>query len=100
MDDAHHWLHRDCAACVSIRCTFTLPLRSRWRLLLRADILTQTVERRLPPKKHTGPFVDFSAFKSLAFSLYCVSSFLAVLGIYTVCLVLFAFTIATLTAGF
>ncbi|KAL1947828.1 hypothetical protein VTO73DRAFT_13552 [Trametes versicolor] len=43
-----------------------------------------TVERRLPPKKHTGPFVDFSAFKSLAFSLYCVSSFLAFLGIYTV----------------
>ncbi|KAI0672767.1 MFS general substrate transporter [Trametes maxima] len=43
-----------------------------------------TVERRLPPKKHTGPFFDLSAFKSPQFSLYCTSSFLAFLGIYTV----------------
>ncbi|KAI0636526.1 MFS general substrate transporter [Trametes polyzona] len=43
-----------------------------------------TVERRLPPKKRTGPFFDFSAFKSLQFSLYCCSSFIAFLGIYTV----------------
>ncbi|KAI0823576.1 MFS general substrate transporter [Trametes gibbosa] len=43
-----------------------------------------TVERRLPPKKHTGPFFDLSAFKSPQFSLYCLSSFLAFLGIYTV----------------
>ncbi|CDO68627.1 hypothetical protein BN946_scf184996.g58 [Trametes cinnabarina] len=43
-----------------------------------------TVERRLPPKKRTGPFIDFSAFNSLPFTLYCVSSFLAFLGIYTV----------------
>ncbi|KAI0636537.1 MFS general substrate transporter [Trametes polyzona] len=43
-----------------------------------------TVERRLPPKKHTGPFIDFSAFRSLPFSLYCCSSFVAFLGIYTV----------------
>ncbi|KAI0332536.1 MFS general substrate transporter [Cubamyces sp. BRFM 1775] len=43
-----------------------------------------TVERRLPPRKHSGPFIDFSAFKSLQFTLYCCSSFLAFLGIYTV----------------
>ncbi|KAL7283742.1 hypothetical protein ACG7TL_003179 [Trametes sanguinea] len=43
-----------------------------------------TVERRLPPKKRTGPFIDFSAFKSVPFTLYCCSSFLAFLGIYTV----------------
>ncbi|KAI0371653.1 MFS general substrate transporter [Pilatotrama ljubarskyi] len=43
-----------------------------------------TVERRLPPKRHTGPFFDLTAFKSPQFSLYCCSSFLAFLGIYTV----------------
>ncbi|KAI9065491.1 MFS general substrate transporter [Trametes sanguinea] len=43
-----------------------------------------TVERRLPPKKRTGPFIDFGAFKSVPFTLYCCSSFLAFLGIYTV----------------
>ncbi|KAI8982815.1 MFS general substrate transporter [Trametes punicea] len=43
-----------------------------------------TVERRLPPKKHTGPFIDFTAFKSPQFTLYCCSSFMAFLGIYTV----------------
>ncbi|KAI0780472.1 MFS general substrate transporter [Trametes elegans] len=43
-----------------------------------------TVERRLPPKKHSGPFFDLSAFKSPQFSLYCCSSFMAFLGIYTV----------------
>lgn len=83
---------------MAVRCTSTFPPRLRSLLLLRADILTQTVERRLPPKKHTGPFVDFSAFKSLAFSLYCVSSFLAFLGIYTVGLDHTPFTRATLTA--
>ncbi|KAI0748396.1 MFS general substrate transporter [Daedaleopsis nitida] len=47
-------------------------------------ILIATVERRLPPKRHTGPFIDLSAFKSVPFSLYGLSSFLAFLGIYTV----------------
>lgn len=44
----------------------------------------QTIERRLPPKRHTGPFIDLSAFKSIPFSLYGLSSFVAFLGIYTV----------------
>ncbi|TBU50236.1 MFS general substrate transporter [Dichomitus squalens] len=43
-----------------------------------------TVERRLPPRKRSGPFFDFTVFKSIPFSLYSFSSFLAFLGIYTV----------------
>ncbi|KAI1788356.1 MFS general substrate transporter [Ganoderma leucocontextum] len=43
-----------------------------------------TVERRLPPKVHSGPFLDFTVFKNVSFSLYTASSFLAFLGIYTV----------------
>lgn len=43
--------------------------------------------------------MDFSAFKSLAFSLYCVSSFLAFLGIYTVGRFHIAFAGATLMAA-
>ncbi|PIL24396.1 MFS general substrate transporter [Ganoderma sinense ZZ0214-1] len=42
-----------------------------------------TVDRRLPPKAHTGPFIDVSVFKSVPFSLYTASSFFAFLGIYT-----------------
>ena len=60
--------------------TFKLPNCS----LLRADIMSQTVERRLPPKVHSGPFLDFSVFKNASFSIYTLSSFLAFLGIYTV----------------
>lgn len=44
----------------------------------------QTVARRLPPKRRTGPFIDFSVFKSVPFTLYSLSSFLCFLGIYTV----------------
>ncbi|OSD01326.1 MFS general substrate transporter [Trametes coccinea BRFM310] len=43
-----------------------------------------TVKRRLPPRKRTGPFIDLTAFKSPAYSLYCVASFVAFLGMYTV----------------
>ncbi|KAM5538087.1 hypothetical protein V8D89_008284 [Ganoderma adspersum] len=43
-----------------------------------------TVERRLPPKVHSGHFLDFSVFKNASFTLYTLSSFLAFLGIYTV----------------
>ncbi|PIL24395.1 MFS general substrate transporter [Ganoderma sinense ZZ0214-1] len=43
-----------------------------------------TVERRLPPKAHTGPFLDFSVFKNVSFTLYTTSAFTAFLGLYTV----------------
>nr|VWP00649.1 MFS domain-containing protein [Ganoderma boninense] len=47
-------------------------------------ILFATVERRLPPKVHNGPFFDFSVFKDVPFSLYTTSAFVAFLGLYTV----------------
>ncbi|KAM5538089.1 hypothetical protein V8D89_008286 [Ganoderma adspersum] len=43
-----------------------------------------TVERRLPVKVHSGPFIDFSVFRNLPFTLYTASSFVAFLGLYTV----------------
>ncbi|KAI0707813.1 MFS general substrate transporter [Earliella scabrosa] len=46
--------------------------------------LFATLERRLPPKRKTGPFISFEAFKSLPFTLYSLSSFMSFLGIYTV----------------
>ena len=51
---------------------------------LRADIIVQTVDRRLPPKPRKGPFIDFSVFRNVPFSIYTASSFFAFLGIYTV----------------
>ncbi len=60
------------------------PSPSTDLFLLRADILTQTVERRLPPRRHTGPFISFEPFKSTPFTLYSISSFICFLGIYTV----------------
>ncbi|KAI1788361.1 MFS general substrate transporter [Ganoderma leucocontextum] len=43
-----------------------------------------TVERRLPPKVHSGPLINFSVLKSWTYSLYCLACFTAFLGIYTV----------------
>ncbi|KAI0807869.1 MFS general substrate transporter [Fomes fomentarius] len=48
------------------------------------SIMLATVARRLPPRRRTGPFIDFSVFKSVPFTLYSLSSFLCFLGIYTV----------------
>ncbi|KAM5538093.1 hypothetical protein V8D89_008290 [Ganoderma adspersum] len=43
-----------------------------------------TVERRLPPKVHTGPLINLSDMKSWSYSLYCLACFTGFLGIYTV----------------
>ncbi|KAI0345395.1 MFS general substrate transporter [Trametopsis cervina] len=43
-----------------------------------------TVVGRLPPKKDLGPFFDIREFKSVVYSLYCLSAFVAFLGLYTV----------------
>ncbi|TFK91772.1 MFS general substrate transporter [Polyporus arcularius HHB13444] len=45
--------------------------------------MVATVERRLPPRRHTGPFISFEPFKSTPFTLYSISSFICFLGIYT-----------------
>lgn len=44
----------------------------------------QTVERRLPPRRRTGSFIDLSAFEYAPYTLYSISSFVCFLGIYTV----------------
>ncbi|RPD66586.1 MFS general substrate transporter [Lentinus tigrinus ALCF2SS1-7] len=46
-------------------------------------LMIATVERRLPPRPHSGTFISFEPFKSTSFTLYSISSFLCFLGIYT-----------------
>ncbi|KAH9928564.1 MFS general substrate transporter [Epithele typhae] len=43
-----------------------------------------TVERRLPPKPRSGPFVDLTAFKDIRYLLYSLSSLVSFFGLYTV----------------
>ncbi|KAJ3737838.1 major facilitator superfamily domain-containing protein, partial [Lentinula guzmanii] len=40
--------------------------------------------RRLPPKRISGGMFHFAAFKSAPYSVYCISSLIAFLGLYTV----------------
>lgn len=40
--------------------------------------------RRLPPHKHTGPFINLQAFSNPAYSTYCAAGFVTFLGLYTV----------------
>ncbi|KAG6911389.1 hypothetical protein DXG01_016486 [Tephrocybe rancida] len=42
------------------------------------------LRRRIPPKKVAGGIFNFSALRSPAFLIYCLSAFVAYLGIYTV----------------
>ena len=42
-----------------------------------------TMRRRLPPKDIAGGLFHFSAFKSPAFSIYCLSTVVSYLGFYT-----------------
>ena len=54
-------------------------------ILLAALIVTNlTIERRLPPKPYSGSFINLSAFKSAAYSVYCAAGFATFLGLYTV----------------
>ena len=54
-------------------------------MLLGALAVTNlTLERRLPPKENSGPFINLRAFRSAAYSVYCFASFVAFLGLYTV----------------
>jgi len=43
-----------------------------------------TVRQRLPPKKASKGLLQFGIFKNMAYSVYCLSSFFAFLGLYTV----------------
>ena len=68
-----------------------LLARFKWTMRIIAFILLAalavtnlTLERRLPPKQNSGPFVNLPAFRSVAYSVYCFASFVAFLGLYTV----------------
>ncbi|EMD38105.1 hypothetical protein CERSUDRAFT_82329 [Gelatoporia subvermispora B] len=50
-------------------------------LLMGACILG--AERRLPPRKRSGPFFNPRAFKSPAYTYYTISTFVSFLGLYT-----------------
>ena len=52
-------------------------------LLFALVIGNITLKRRLPPKKLAGGLFNWAAFKSTAFSSYCVTSFLAYHGLFT-----------------
>ncbi|KAF9448304.1 MFS general substrate transporter [Macrolepiota fuliginosa MF-IS2] len=53
-------------------------------LLFVLGIANIVLARRLPPKNMPGGLFNFKAFKSAPFSVYCVASLVAYLGIYTV----------------
>jgi MFS transporter, MCT family, solute carrier family 16 (monocarboxylic acid transporters), member 10 len=43
----------------------------------------QTLKRRLPPTNAPGGLLNLHAFKSAAFTIYCLSAFVIFLGLYT-----------------
>ncbi|PAV23574.1 MFS general substrate transporter [Pyrrhoderma noxium] len=53
-------------------------------LLFALVIANLTLARRLPPVNVSGGLLNLRAFKSLPFTLYTISSFIAFLGLYTV----------------
>ncbi|TCD70279.1 hypothetical protein EIP91_004180 [Steccherinum ochraceum] len=52
--------------------------------LFALSITCLTVARRLPPSKAPKKLVDFTIFKSLAYTIYCVANLVSFLGLYTV----------------
>ena len=53
-------------------------------LLVTLTFTNLTLERRLPPKQSSGPFINLHAFRSPAYSFYCAAGFVTFLGLYTV----------------
>ncbi|KAJ3565582.1 hypothetical protein NP233_g7544 [Leucocoprinus birnbaumii] len=53
-------------------------------LLFVVGICNLTMKRRLPPVNVKGGLFNLKAFKDPAFSIYCASSFIIFLGLYTV----------------
>ncbi|KAI0797521.1 MFS general substrate transporter [Abortiporus biennis] len=52
--------------------------------LAALGVTNLTLERRLPPKTVVGPFINLTAFRNKAYTMYCFSSLVAFLGLYTV----------------
>lgn len=72
-----------------LRCDSRI-LRFKWTMRILALMLlfalvigNLTLKRRLPPKKLSGGLFNWAAFKSTAFSSYCVTSFLTYHGLFT-----------------
>ncbi|EKM55122.1 uncharacterized protein PHACADRAFT_255520 [Phanerochaete carnosa HHB-10118-sp] len=42
-----------------------------------------TIERRLPPKPDPGPIINVQEFRSVPYTVYCLSGFVTFLGLYT-----------------
>ncbi|CAL1702614.1 unnamed protein product [Somion occarium] len=64
---------------------FQWTMRVLGFIQLAALIVTNlTVERRLPPKEASGPFISLKAFRFLPYATYCTATFVAFLGLYTV----------------
>ncbi|KAL1661009.1 major facilitator superfamily domain-containing protein [Schizophyllum commune] len=53
-------------------------------ILVALSVPNLVLQRRLPPKKVAGGFVNPKAFKYLPFTIYCLSGIVAFLGLYTV----------------
>ncbi|KAJ7252471.1 major facilitator superfamily domain-containing protein [Mycena rebaudengoi] len=53
-------------------------------LIFTLGFANLTLARRLPPKDVKGGLFNFHAFKSAPFTVYCLSGFVAFLGLYTV----------------
>ena len=53
-------------------------------LLAALTVTNLTLERRLPPKQNSGPFVNLHAFRSPPYTVYCGAGFVTFLGLYTV----------------
>lgn len=53
-------------------------------LILTLGFANLTLVRRLPPKNVAGGLFNLKAFKSAAYTVYCLSGFVAFLGLYTV----------------
>jgi len=59
------------------------------RIIAFVQVVTLAVSNlclatRLPPRKNQGPFLTLRPFKTLSFSLYCLTELVVFLGLYTV----------------
>ena len=67
-------------------------------LILVLGLANIVLDRRLPPKNVSGGLFNLRAFKSAPFSIYCLSGFVAFLGLYTGNVLSFQIALFTLTS--
>ncbi|KAK0206054.1 major facilitator superfamily domain-containing protein [Desarmillaria ectypa] len=53
-------------------------------LILGLGIANLTMKRRLPPVNASGGILNLKAFRSMPYTIWCLSGFVAMLGLYTV----------------